>query len=258
MGGLQRRCQGLPDPENVRNGKGKGPPAQPLGQRLSLVERHGQENAGIVGLAHLMDHAHVRVVEPRHRAGFGQEGGPGLGVGHQVPGKELEGHLPVQLRVQGTVDHAHPPLSENAQHLVTAEPRSREKVPAGEEEGAPCGRGRALRGARPRWPPRTRHGPGSPGGAHPGTPERGHPPAGEPLEEPVSGVVGAEEGEKFVAKGRVAGAGLLHERLPRLRGEGQRLVEEAVPAGGDVGVCVGVCVRGRGHGASPGTGCSSR
>ncbi len=89
------------------------PFADPVPQGPAGAEGHGDESLPLVFID-LVDGADVRMVETGGDLGFADEARP-LGVGAEHPGpEELQGDGPLELRVLGLVNDAHPPLAQLA------------------------------------------------------------------------------------------------------------------------------------------------
>src|SRR6185295_17961431 len=89
-----------------------------VAQRLALVERHGDEQRAVLGLADLVDGAEVRMVERRGGLGLADEA-PLLLLGSAaLRGEELQGDEPVEPQVARLVHDAHAPAAEALEDLV--------------------------------------------------------------------------------------------------------------------------------------------
>ena len=96
---------------------GSGPRARRVGQRLALVVGHRDERLAF-GLADFVDRADVRVIQRAGSARFAQQPLSGF-LARRGPGrKELQRDTPVQLRVLGEPDGAHPAGTEMAEDAV--------------------------------------------------------------------------------------------------------------------------------------------
>ena len=88
-----------------------GPAPDPLRERLSLEQLHGDEVLALV-LVDRVDGADPGVVERRGRARLALEALEGGRVGGELGGQELERDVPAELRVLGLVDDAHAAAAE--------------------------------------------------------------------------------------------------------------------------------------------------
>ena len=79
----------------------------PVAQRLPLAESHDDEQGAVDGLVDLMDRADVRMIERRCGLGLADEAPLGFLGGAALMGQELERHRPVELQIDGLVDHPH-------------------------------------------------------------------------------------------------------------------------------------------------------
>src|SRR5262245_58123318 len=68
-----------------------------------------------------MDHADVRVIEPRNDARLALEPSAGLGVFGQLRGQDLDGHVAPQPGVPRPVDLAHPTCSHRSDDFIGAQ-----------------------------------------------------------------------------------------------------------------------------------------
>ena len=113
---------------------------------------HGHEDHA-ADRSHVEDGDHVRVGEARHRPCLAQQPGPGCnavsGVAASGP-QELDRDVPVELRVEGSVNNAHSSRAETVEDHVASEhaaPRQRQLVGRG-PQGHPILR-RIVRAASP-------------------------------------------------------------------------------------------------------------
>ena len=100
------------DRERVRGGRA-GPRCSALVERPPAHVLHGDEAAAAalaLGLADLVDHRDVRVVEGGGHASLAQQPGRRVLVRGRVRAEHLEGHRPVQAEVLGQIHVAHAPV----------------------------------------------------------------------------------------------------------------------------------------------------
>ncbi len=74
---------------------------------------HGQIRLLVAGLTHVVDHAHVGVIQRRGRPGLGQKTLTQLAIFRPVRPQELQSHLPLQLVVVGEIDQAEAAFSQD-------------------------------------------------------------------------------------------------------------------------------------------------
>jgi hypothetical protein len=75
--------------------------------------------------AHLEDGQDVGVVQGPRGAGLEFEAGQAVAVLGQLPGEDLDGHVPVDPQIVGTPDLAHPSRAEGRDDLVGADAGAR-------------------------------------------------------------------------------------------------------------------------------------
>ena len=100
--------------------KQKRPAQEPLRQRLTLDQFHHQ-GPDAVRLFEAEDRGDVRVMELGQDLRFALESSKPFGVFGIRRGKDLDGHLPVELGVGGAIHLAHAAFAELGGDLVGAE-----------------------------------------------------------------------------------------------------------------------------------------
>ncbi len=90
---------------------GSGSLPQALGKRLSLQELHDQVVDGAF-VAHIVEHADIRMLKLRDDLGFAFEAGAQLGAGHQLRVQYLDGNRAFETRVAGAIHFAHATCAE--------------------------------------------------------------------------------------------------------------------------------------------------
>lgn len=111
---LQSQLQGLAHRDRT--------PFETLSQGLSLNQLEHEQLSPVV-FFQTMDRRDVGVIQRCQQAGFTLETGDTVRVDSKGRRQELEGDLPAQLTVPGTVDLTHPPLPDEGHHRVGAERR---------------------------------------------------------------------------------------------------------------------------------------
>ena len=91
--------------------------ADGVGEGASLEQFHGDEGSALV-VADFVDGADVGVVEGRGGARLAREAVEGVGALADAVGKELEGDLSAELRVEGAIDDTHAALAEAVEDVV--------------------------------------------------------------------------------------------------------------------------------------------
>ena len=108
---------------------------QAAGERFALDQLHHQElcpGAIDLRLADVVERADVRMREPGDDTRFPFQPLAAVRVGGELSGQHLDGHLPVEPRVSGPVDLAHPAGSQGPDNLEA--PR---RVPGAKRRGCP-------------------------------------------------------------------------------------------------------------------------
>ncbi|MEE8138790.1 MAG: hypothetical protein V3T81_07985 [Thermoanaerobaculia bacterium] len=95
-------------------------PGDPLGQGVALDQLQDEEGLP-VGLLQAVDRGDVGMVQGGQELGFPLEASQSLGVLRQPLRQGLDRHLPVEPRVPGPVDHAHPPCPDLLEDLVVGD-----------------------------------------------------------------------------------------------------------------------------------------
>ena len=94
-------------PGYLRQLRGRqGPALQDVFQALAADQFHGDEG-NVFRLADLVDGGDVGLVKPGGRAGLLQESLPGLLVGGEFRGQELQRHRALQFQILGLIDGPH-------------------------------------------------------------------------------------------------------------------------------------------------------
>ena len=121
-----RDRKGLGDlrPQRQRVSHGHGSAAQHGRQRFAFDVLHHDERAAVVGLAHLVHVADVRVIERRRCLGLAQQVPAGVVVIAAVRREELDGDVALERQVAGQIDIAHPAASEQADNAVVTQFRA--------------------------------------------------------------------------------------------------------------------------------------
>ena len=96
------------------------PGAQPLGQALPFDQVHGEVVLPIE-LADLENADDAGVPQPRRGTGFLIEAAHGIGRGKLGREDHLHRHLPAEINLPRTIDHAHPAAAQLGEQLVAAE-----------------------------------------------------------------------------------------------------------------------------------------
>ena len=94
---------------------------QPLLQRLALQQLHDEERHALGRRADIVDGADVRVLQRGNRAGLALEPRAALRIARDVERQHLDGDGPIEPRVAGRVDFAHPARAEQRDDLVRAQ-----------------------------------------------------------------------------------------------------------------------------------------
>ncbi len=97
--------------------------AQAVGQRIAVEILHDEILDALLR-AHIVQRADVRMGERRDRPRLALEALAHLGVRGEMPRENLDRHRPVEARVLGFVDLAHPPGADGRENLVRPELRS--------------------------------------------------------------------------------------------------------------------------------------
>jgi hypothetical protein len=93
-------------------------------KRFTVVERHGNEQLPVRGLADLVDRAHVRMIESGRGARLRHESGRGAGIRIEVRGEEFQGDLTPEPLVSCSVDHCHAARADGFVHHVLSDSTS--------------------------------------------------------------------------------------------------------------------------------------
>jgi hypothetical protein len=142
----------MDDPTRVRRGEGlnrctsegedlvrrQPPPREARGQGLALQVLHHDERAAIRRLAHLVDHAHMRMIERRRRARLPLQARTGLGVAGQRRGGELQGDAASEDRVFRQEDFAHAAFTNLAEDAVMPDGHRRRPADVPMLDDDPC------------------------------------------------------------------------------------------------------------------------
>ena len=133
--GREATTRGDEHRDDLERGAGAG--VQPVVERAADHQLHRDEPLPVL-LTEVVDGDHVRMREPRDRAPFLHELAARARAGRAV--QQLDGDLPVELRIVRGVHHAHPPGPERSLNPVPPEP-----VALGERRGrARPGQGRGM------------------------------------------------------------------------------------------------------------------
>ena len=128
-----RHLQG--DVDRLADGQRAAGDARP--QRLAGVERHGDEQATVLGAVDVVDGADVRVVEGGGAARFAVEAIAGRRVPGEVRRQELERDMALEVRVEGLVHDPHAPTAHLLEDLVVRD-RLAGHVPEPLDFGGQC------------------------------------------------------------------------------------------------------------------------
>src|SRR5262245_13770688 len=107
-------------PETLYLGGRQGSTGDPLGEGLALDQLHDQV-VDPVFAPEIMQHADVRVIEPRNHARLALEPGARLRTLGQVRGQHLDGYVAPQPHVPRAIDLAHPSRANRSDDLIGAQ-----------------------------------------------------------------------------------------------------------------------------------------
>ena len=93
---------------------------------VALQVLHDEEHRAS-GLADIMERADVGMRQRRDALRFALEAGPAIGISGDVSRKDFNRDGALEAGVAGLVDFAHPPVADQAEDFVGAEPRPSDK-----------------------------------------------------------------------------------------------------------------------------------
>jgi hypothetical protein len=108
--------------------QGDGAAGDPLGERLSLDQLHGEE-APPLRLLDPVDRRDVGMVERRQQLRLAPETGETLGVGGEGLGQQLDRDVATELGIAGAIHLAHTALAELLGNFVVKEPGADHGLP---------------------------------------------------------------------------------------------------------------------------------
>src|SRR5262245_58807206 len=107
-------------PETLYLGGRQGSTGDPLGEGLALDQLHDQVVDPVLA-PDIMQHADVRMIEPRNYARLALEPGARLRALGQVRGQHLDGYVAPQPRVPRAIDLAHPSRAKRSDDFIGAQ-----------------------------------------------------------------------------------------------------------------------------------------
>jgi len=107
--------------------EGQGPARDFFCEGFALYQLHHQR-AHLARLFAAMDVRNVRVVERSEDLCLSLESSKTVGIVREERGEDLDGDVPIQQRVTGTIDLSHPARANQSKDLVGTKPRARAEV----------------------------------------------------------------------------------------------------------------------------------